>query len=223
MAYESRIKRLLNDIERDYRFTAGYTGKARPDQRVMDALEQVQRHAFISEKELPFAYENFPLPIGYGQTISQPFIVALMTDMLHIEQNDVVLEVGTGCGYQTAVLSLLAKEVYSMEIIAPLADSATERLRELGYRNVTVRRGDGYFGWPEMAPFDKIIVTATADAVPPPLLEQLAAGGRMIIPLGESGGPQQLTLFSKNPAGKISHRFVLDVAFVPLTGDHGAG
>jgi len=223
MTYESRKQRLLEDIERDYRFTASYTGKAQPDPRVMDALEQVQRHAFISEKELPFAYENFPLPIGYGQTISQPFIVALMTDMLHIDRNDIILEVGTGCGYQTAILSLLAKEVCSSDIIGPLAVSAGERLRELGYNNVTVRHGDGYFGWPEKAPFSGIIVTATAAEVPPPLLEQIAPGGRMIIPIGETRGAQQLTLFTKNPAGKISHRFVLDVAFVPLTGDHGAG
>ena len=222
MTYESRKIALLREIEREYSFTAGYTGKSRPSPQVLDALERVPRHEFVPKREQMFAYENFPLPIGYGQTISQPYIVALMTDMLHISKTDTVLEVGTGCGYQAAILSLLAKEVYSVEIVEPLADAAGERLRELGFANVTVRHGDGYFGWQEKAPFNGIIVTATALEVPPPLLDQLAAGGRLIIPLGETVGPQQLTLFSKNADGKISHRFILDVAFVPLTGGHGA-
>jgi protein-L-isoaspartate(D-aspartate) O-methyltransferase len=218
MDYEAKKRRLIGEIEREYQYTAAYTGREMPDPRVIDALMQVPRHEFVPEHERIFAYENYPLPIGLGQTISQPYIVALMTDLLDIDENNKLLEVGTGCGYQAAILSLLAKEVYSIEIIEPLAVEAGIRLQTLGYTNVTVRHGDGYHGWSEKAPFDRIMVTATAGEVPPPLIDQLAANGRMIIPLGRSGGPQELTLLSKDRKGRASSRFVLDVAFVPLTG-----
>ena len=220
MSYDDKKARLLDEIEREYRFTSGYTGRMQPAPKVIDALSRVPRHEFVPEHEKIFAYENYPLPIGHGQTISQPYIVALMTDLLDLDADDRVLEVGTGCGYQSAILSLLAREVYSVEIIEPLATEATNRLQRLGYSNVTVRHSDGYHGWPEKAPFDGIIVTATAEEVPTPLIAQLAANGRLILPLGRSGGAQQLTLISKDDRGRISERFVLDVAFVPLTGNH---
>ncbi len=221
MNYEAKISRLIDEIEREYRFTAGFTGRVQPDPRVVEAMIKVPRHDFVPDNEKYLAYENYPLPIGHGQTISQPYIVALMTDLLDLDEDDKVLEVGTGCGYQSAILSLLAREVYSVEIVEPLATVASTRLRDLGYANVAVRHGDGYHGWPEQAPFNGIIVTATADQVPPPLIEQLAENGKLIIPLGSTGGPQKLTLVSKDNLGKVRSRFVLDVAFVPLTGDHG--
>lgn len=220
MNYDTKKARLIEEIEREYRFTAGYTGRSRPDPRVIEAIRTVPRHEFVPEHEKIFAYENYPLPIGHGQTISQPYIVALMTDLLDITADSRVMEVGTGCGYQAAVLSVLAKEVYSIEIVEALAVATQNRLQTLGYTNVTVRHGDGYHGWPENAPFGGIIVTATSLEVPPPLITQLAKNGRLIIPLGRVGGAQQLTLISKDESGRISSRFVLDVAFVPLTGGH---
>jgi len=220
MDYESKKKRLIGEIEREYQYTAAYTGRERPDPRVIYALMQVPRHEFVPEQERIFAYENYPLPIGLGQTISQPYIVALMTDLLDIEENSKILEVGTGCGYQAAVLSFLAREVYSIEIIESLAVEAGRRLQILGYANVMVLHRDGYHGLPEKAPFHGIMVTATAREVPPPLIDQLAVNGRMIIPVGSSGGPQELTLVTKDKKGRVSSRFVLDVAFVPLTGGH---
>lgn len=223
MSYEAKIARLIDEIEREYHFTVGFTGRVRPDPRVVEAMAKVPRHEFVPENERYLAYENYPLPIGHGQTISQPYIVALMTDLLDLDEDAKVLEVGTGCGYQSAILSLIAKEVYSIEIVEALARDASIRLRDLGYANVTVRHGDGYHGWPEHAPFNGIIVTATAEDVPPPLIAQLAENGKLIIPIGRSGGPQELTLVSKDKQGRVSRSFVLDVAFVPLTGDHGEG
>jgi protein-L-isoaspartate(D-aspartate) O-methyltransferase len=160
------------------------------------------------------------LPIGYGQTISQPYIVALMTDLLKVNSGDVVLELGTGSGYQAAILSGLVKRVYTIEIIEPLARQAKSRLARLGYGNVTTRLGDGYYGWPEYAPFDGIIVTAAASHVPPPLIEQLKPGGRMVIPVGDRFFTQQLLLVEKTADGQITTRQVLPVRFVPLTGEH---
>jgi protein-L-isoaspartate(D-aspartate) O-methyltransferase len=165
----------------------------------------------------PFAYENRPLPIGNGQTISQPFIVAVMTDLLDPEPDDKVLEIGTGSGYQAAVLASLVEEVFTIEIVPPLGERASATLERLGFTNVRTRIGDGYRGWPEEAPFDGIIVTAAADQIPPPLIEQLKAGGRMIIPVGGNSAAEQLTLIEKRMDGSIALRQVMPVRFVPFT------
>ena len=194
--------------------------KVRFSKDVLDALGTVPRHRLVPTRELPFAYENRPLPIGYGQTISQPYIVALMTELIRPDKDDVVLEVGTGSGYQAAVLAELVDHVYTIEIIEPLADQARERLGELGYDNVTVKLGDGYFGWQDHAPFDAIVVTAAASHVPPPLIEQLKPGGYMIIPVGGRWMVQQLLLIEKTEDGEIITRQQGAVRFVPLTGEH---
>jgi protein-L-isoaspartate(D-aspartate) O-methyltransferase len=165
------------------------------------------------------AYDDRPLPIDHGQTISQPFIVALMTELLEPEPGDRVLEVGTGSGYQAAILARLVARVYTIEIIEPLAERAAERLARLGYHNVETRLGDGYHGWPEAAPFDAIVVTAAADHVPPPLVEQLRAGGRMVIPVGDRFSVQQLLLIEKTADDEVRTRQLLPVRFVPLTGE----
>jgi protein-L-isoaspartate(D-aspartate) O-methyltransferase len=211
---------LLREIAGDARITSDYTGRAAFDPRVMDALASVPRHEFVPPDLQPAAYENRPLPIGYGQTISQPYIVALMTDMLNPKSDDVMLEVGTGSGYQAAVLAKLIKQVYTIEIIPPLAKRATERLKRLRYDNVTTRVGDGYYGWEAHAPFDGIIVTAAATQVPPPLIKQLKPGGRMLIPVGSRFLTQELLLVEKTPTGDIKTRQILPVRFVPLTGGH---
>lgn len=187
---------------------------------VLDALGRVPRHRFVPEIEWEFAYLNRPLSIGYGQTISQPYIVAFMTDLLKLKPGSRVLEIGTGCGYQTAVLAEAGAEVYSIEIVGPLASQAAEILQALGYHHVHVRQGDGYHGWVEHAPYDGIIVTAGASHVPQPLLEQLKPGGRMIIPLGEAYAAQELLLISKDEQGAVHRHEVLPVRFVPLTGEH---
>lgn len=189
------------------------------DQAVLRAMRKVPRHKFVPGQEKR-AYENWPLPIGYGQTISQPYIVGLMTDLLDVDKDDIVLEVGTGSGYQAAVLAEIVKHVYTIEIIKPLGLSARARLRRLGYTNVTVKVGDGYYGWPEHAPFDAIIVTAAASHIPPPLVKQLKPGGKMAIPVGNPFQVQNLMLVEKRPDGKIRTRNILPVAFVPLTGGH---
>jgi protein-L-isoaspartate(D-aspartate) O-methyltransferase len=168
----------------------------------------------------PFAYENRPLPIGYGQTISQPYIVALMTDLLQPEPDHTVLEIGTGSGYQAAVLAQLVKEVYSIEIIEELGQSSSRLLKDLGYDNVTTRTADGYDGWPQHAPFDSIIVTAAISHIPPPLVRQLKNGGTMVIPVGTGFQTQQLTLVKKDMSGEITTRQIIPVIFVPFTGGH---
>jgi len=188
------------------------------DRRVLGAMEKVPRHEFVPEKYRPFAYGDYPLPIGEGQTISQPYVVALMTECLSLESDDKVLEVGTGSGYQAAILSELAGEVYTIEILEPLAKRAEELLQKLGYRNVKVKRGDGYLGWEEYAPFDGIIVTCAPDHIPQPLIEQLAEGGRMVIPVGETHFPQVLKLVEKRE-GKLTAQNVIPVSFVPMTGE----
>jgi protein-L-isoaspartate(D-aspartate) O-methyltransferase len=195
-------------------------GRERLAPRVLAALDRVPRHEFVAPALRAEAYQNRPLPIGHGQTISQPYIVALMTDLLGVGEGDVVLEVGTGSGYQAAVLAELVRAVYSIEIIEPLAVEARARLARLGYRNVTVRHGDGYYGWQAHAPFDGIVVTAAAGHIPPPLVRQLKPGGRMVIPVGEQFMVQQLVLVEKDAAGKITARQLLPVRFVPLTGEH---
>jgi protein-L-isoaspartate(D-aspartate) O-methyltransferase len=187
---------------------------------VVAAMEKVERHRFVPAWLVSFAYLNHPLPIGHGQTISQPVVVALMTELLKVKAGDKVLEIGTGSGYQAAVLAEIAKAVYSIEVIEPLEKQAAERLQSLGYSNVTVRMGDGYYGWPEAAPFDAIIVTAAASQIPPPLLKQLKPGGRMVIPLGMQFMTQYLMLVEKQTDGSIMTRQIVPVAFVPLTGGH---
>ena len=190
------------------------------DERVLAAMGRVPRHLFVEPAQERFAYEDRPLPIGAGQTISQPYIVALMTQLLQVQPSHRILEVGTGSGYQAAVLAELAAEVYTVEIIPSLAEGARSRLEALGYRNVHVRQGDGYEGWPEFAPFDGIVVTAGAPQVPPPLIEQLREGGRMAIPVGAAGGTQELILGEKR-GGRLQTRSIAPVLFVPLTGKGG--
>jgi len=187
---------------------------------VVAAMEKVERHRFVPAALATVAYLNRPLPIGYGQTISQPFIVALMTNLMQVKPGDRVLEIGTGSGYQAAVLAEMGSSVYSIEIIEELGKEAGERLKSLGYRNVHTRVGDGYYGWPEAAPFDAIIVTAAASHVPPPLLKQLKPGGRMVIPLGTQFMTQYLMLVEKQQDGSVTNRQTLPVRFVPLTGGH---
>jgi protein-L-isoaspartate(D-aspartate) O-methyltransferase len=187
------------------------------DPRVLAAMREVPRHLFVDPSESGGAYEDHPLPIGGNQTISQPYIVALMTELAKIGPRDKVLEIGTGSGYQSAVLSKLATEVYSIEIVPELARQSAERLRKLGYANVTVREGDGYRGWPEHAPFDAIIVTAAPDRIPQPLLDQLAAGGRLVIPVGSFF--QELKVLTKDRDGRISEKDIIPVRFVPMTGE----
>ena len=197
--------------------TAGPASSRSIDPKVLRAMRQVPRHLLVPEGVRARAYQNMPLPIGYEHTISQPYIVALMTDLLDVEPDHVVLEIGTGSGYQAAVLSPLVRQVYTIEIVEPLASQASRRLAELGYSNVTVRAGDGYAGWPEHAPFDRIIVTAGADHLPRPLLDQLRPGGRMVIPVGRSRNSLDLTVVEKDRRGRIRKRQILPVAFVPLT------
>jgi protein-L-isoaspartate(D-aspartate) O-methyltransferase len=218
--YAAQRKDLLRQIEADAALTAFETGRARFGGRVMAQLDRVPRHRFVPAHSAGEAYDNRPLPIGYGQTISQPYIVALMTDLLDPEPGDVVLEVGTGSGYQAAVLAGLVRRVYTLEIIPPLAGSAAARLEQLGYDNVEVRVGDGYHGWAEHAPYDGIVVTAASRDVPPPLIRQLKPGGRMIIPVGGAFFAQELLLVEKAADGSVATQQILPVRFVPLTGRH---
>ncbi|HHE55191.1 MAG TPA: protein-L-isoaspartate(D-aspartate) O-methyltransferase [Caldithrix abyssi] len=185
------------------------------DANVIRAMEKVPRHKFVPEAEQPYAYLDEPRPIGHGQTISQPYIVAFMTEQLHLKPTDRVLEIGTGSGYQAAVLAEIVDSVYTIEIVPELARKARQRLQELGYHNVEVKQGDGYNGWPEKAPFDAIIVTAAPPNIPPPLLEQLKVGGVMVLPVGEY--VQELVVAHKTSEG-ISMKNVLPVRFVPMTG-----
>ena len=215
-------RQMVRLIERHVRETREHLDKSALDPRVLQALESVPRHAFVPEHQRDHAYENRPLPIGYGQTISQPYIVAIMTDLSAPQPRQKALEVGTGSGYQAAILSRLVERVYTMEIVEPLGQQARERLRRLGYDNVEVKIADGYYGWPEQAPFDIILVTAAASHIPPPLVKQLKPGGRMLIPLGSRFMTQQLLLVTKEQEDQIAIRQILPVVFVPLTGDHSA-
>lgn len=187
------------------------------DERVLSALRAVPRHEFVPDNYKSQAYQDYPLPIGFDQTISQPYIVAYMSEMLKLKGDEKVLEIGTGSGYQAAVLSHLAKEVYTIEIIEPLCKNAEIQLKKLGYDNCFVRCGDGYQGWPESAPFDAIIVTAAPEEVPQPLINQLKEGGRMIIPVGRF--MQYLRLFVKNKNGSVIEKKLIAVRFVPMTGE----
>jgi len=217
--YAAPRKAMLDTIAALTRETRFETGRATLSERVMAALDKVPRHRFVPSGEERYAYDNRPLPIGHGQTISQPFIVALMTDLLDLKAGDKVLEIGTGCGYQAAVLAELAREVYTIEIVVPLAQEAAARLAALGYRNVSARSGDGYRGWPEQAPFDAIMVTAGAREVPPALIQQLKPGGKLVIPVGPQWSGQELLVIEKDASGKTATRKVLAVRFVPLTRD----
>jgi protein-L-isoaspartate(D-aspartate) O-methyltransferase len=199
-----------------YAETRAETGLARMSPTVRAALGKVERHRLVPPAEASRAYRNHPLPIGAGQTISQPYIVALSTDLLQLDSGSVVLDVGTGSGYQAAVLAEIAAQVFSVEIVESLGREAAGRLQELGYRNVEVRIGDGYKGWPEKAPFDAIVVTAAAPAVPKALVEQLKPGGRMVIPVGGDGDTQYLKLLIKRADDGYDERRVLPVRFVPL-------
>jgi protein-L-isoaspartate(D-aspartate) O-methyltransferase len=218
--YAQQRARLLREIEQDVSDTSAYLDKRALDPRVIQALQNVPRHEFVPPAERRRAYENQPLPIGYGQTISQPYIVAIMTELLQLDPDDRVLEIGTGSGYQAAVLAELARHVYSIEIIDGLAEGARAVLDRLGYQRVQTRVGDGYYGWDEQAPFDAIIVTAAADHIPPPLIKQLKPGGRMLIPVGSRFMTQQLVLVEKAGDGTLTTRLLLPVLFVPLTGAH---
>ncbi len=215
--YRQARANLLAEIDADMRETAQSTGRGQLSARVRAALAKVPRHRFMPASQVGFAYANQPLPIGHGQTISQPFIVALMTELLDPLPGDRVLEIGTGSGYQAALLAELVARVYTIEIVRPLGERAGELLLELGYRNIESRIGDGYAGWPDAAPFDKIVVTAAPGTMPHPLVDQLAPGGRLIAPVGPQGGAQSLLLLRKQPDGRTVSRDLLAVRFVPLT------
>ncbi len=218
--YTRQRMELMQVIAQHVRETSVYLDREALDPRVMDALSRVPRHRFVPDSQLRYAYENRPLPIGHGQTISQPYIVAIMTDLLKLEPGDRVLEVGTGSGYQAAILAEVSEKVYSIEIIEPLAKRARKLLDALGYNKIETRVGDGYYGWEAQAPFDAIIVTAAADHIPPPLIAQLKPGGRMLIPVGSRFMTQQLVVVDKDSQGKVTTRLILPVRFVPLTGAH---
>jgi protein-L-isoaspartate(D-aspartate) O-methyltransferase len=207
---------MVAEVEAMYADTRTETGLAGIAPAVRAALLKVERHRLVSAAQAAQAYRNHPLPIGSGQTISQPYIVSLSTDLLRLEPGSVVLDVGTGSGYQAAVLAEIATQVYSIEIIPELAKSASQRLAELGYRNVEVRVGDGYAGLPEKAPYDGIVVAAAAPRIPRMLVDQLKPGGRMVIPVGPEGGVQYLVLVTRRPDGGYDERRVLPVRFVPL-------
>ncbi len=218
--FAARRAAMVETIEREVRATSSFLGRDVLDGRVVEALSRVPRHRFVPAKLAGSAYDNRPLAIGHGQTISQPYIVAIMTDLLDLEPDDRVLEIGTGSGYQAAILAQIVDSVFTMEIVPPLAERAAALLSDLGYDNVETRLADGYYGWPAEAPFDAIVVTAAGTHVPPPLIEQLATPGRMIIPVGSRFMVQQLILVTKNAEGEISLDQVLPVRFVPLTGKH---
>jgi protein-L-isoaspartate(D-aspartate) O-methyltransferase len=213
---DSKLKRMIADIRSEVAYTRDAIGKDALDARVMEVMARVPRDKFVPGNMRAAAFDNGPLPIGNGQTISQPYIVALMTDLVQPQPDHVVLEIGTGSGYQTAVLSGLCRQVYSVEVVAALGESAAARLRELGYLNIETRIGNGYLGWPEHAPYDGIVVTAAASHIPQPLIEQLKPGGRLVIPVGMPYSYQELMVLHKDQQGAVHTRSVLGVAFVPL-------
>jgi protein-L-isoaspartate(D-aspartate) O-methyltransferase len=218
--FASQRWQMVREIRQNVEDTTRYIGKSALNERVMSAMGTVPRHEFVPPLMQWSAYENRPLPIGHGQTISQPYIVALMTDLVDLGEEDTVLEIGTGSGYQAAILSELVKKVYTIEIVEALGLSASKRLQKLAYNNVETRIGDGYYGWPEQGPFDAIVVTAASSHIPPPLVQQIKPGGIMLIPVGSQFQVQQLTLVKKDEKGGVMTRQVLPVRFVPLTGGH---
>ena len=209
---------MISDIEAEVRYTQHLIGREALDPRVMQAIAEVPRDRFVPDNLRKAAFDNGPLPIGHGQTISQPYIVALMTDLLRPVAGHRILEIGTGSGYQAAILSRLCERVYTVERVPELGEAAARRLQSLGYHNIETRIGDGYAGWPEHAPYDGIIVTAAAPFIPPALVEQLAPGGRLVIPVGEMYGHQELLLVQKDADGTLHQKDILGVAFVPLVG-----
>jgi len=215
--FEALREQMVAEIAAGAASVSDKIGKGMLAERVMGAMAKVPRHEFVPFELQPYAYANIPLPIGFDKTISQPFIVALMTDLLDLRKNDTVLEIGTGLGYQAAILGELARKVYSIEMIEELAQHAKRRLRQQGYANVQVRVGNGYHGWSEHAPFDKVIVTAAPDLIPPPLIHQLKPGGKMVIPSGLPDA-QQLILVDKDPSGRLATREILAVRFSQLEG-----
>ncbi|MGH6635406.1 MAG: protein-L-isoaspartate(D-aspartate) O-methyltransferase [Gammaproteobacteria bacterium] len=218
--YTEQRQRLLDEIKTDFAVTGVATGKPELSMAVYQAMAKVPRHEFVPAEQRSRAYLNRPLAIGYGQTVSQPYIVALMTELLEVKTGDTVLEIGTGSGYQAAILAELVDHVYTIEIIRELGEQASDRLQGLGYDNVAARVGDGYYGWEEHAPFEAIIVTAAASHIPPPLVRQLKPGGKMIIPVGSRFMTQYLVMVEKDTNGGVITRQVLPVTFVPLTGGH---
>ena len=218
--YQQERNHLVQLIKANVALSNDYLLSEHLDARVLDAIRVVPRHEFVPKKYRKHAYKNRPLPIGYGQTISQPVIVAIMTDLLQLKPTDRVLEIGTGSGYQAAVLAKLVDTVYSIEIVEALFERSTHDLKRLGFDNVITRSGDGYFGWPEQAPFDRIIVTAANSHIPPSLLKQLKPRGRMIIPVGGQFMIQHLVLVIKDAENNITTQQLLPVRFVPLTGQH---
>jgi len=214
--YAGQRARLVVEVDATYAATRAETGLAAMSPPVRAALAKVERHRFVPASQAAAAYRNHPLPIGSGQTISQPYIVALSTDLISPQAGQRVLEIGTGSGYQAAILAEIVSQVYSIELVPSLGKEAAERLRTLGYANVEVRIGDGYAGWPEQAPFDGIVVTAAAPRVPQALVDQLKPGGRMVIPVGASHAAQELLLVVKKPDGSVEKKSVLPVRFVPL-------
>lgn len=210
------IQQLIQDIESEVRYTQSYIGKNKLDARVMSAMASVPREKFVPEHLQAYAFDNGPLPIGHGQTISQPYIVALMSDLLALKPEHTVLEIGTGSGYQTAVLSQLCAQVFTVELIAELSELAQSQFRKLDYKNIENRISNGYLGWPEHAPYDGIIVTAAATHIPEPLIDQLKPGGKMVIPVGMPHFHQELMLVEKNTEGEFETSSILGVAFVPL-------
>jgi len=216
-AFALRRAEMVAEIAAMARGTGAETGRPVFGGRVMAAMGKVQRHLLVPDDQVRYAYENRPLSIGHGQTISQPYIVALMTDLMEPKATDVVLEVGTGSGYQAAVLAELVAKVYTIEIVEPVGRRAAEGLAKLGYRNVFTRIGDGYNGWPEAAPFDSVIVTAAAPSIPAPLIDQLKPGGRLVIPVGAQWEVQELLVVEKKADGATTTRRTIPVRFVPLT------
>jgi protein-L-isoaspartate(D-aspartate) O-methyltransferase len=214
------MQRMIGDIEMEVHMTRHLIGKNSLAESVMAAMKKVPRHEFLPPDLRYCAYDNGPAPIGSGQTISQPYIVALMSDLLATKPGDIILEIGTGSAYQAAILSQLVQQVYSVEIIAELAESARKCLDRLGYDNIEVRNADGYFGWSEHAPYDGIIVTAAAPHIPPALIEQLRPEARLVIPVGLPYSYQELMVVEKQADGRIETKKVLGVSFVPLTGGH---
>lgn len=214
--YMNDIDKMIADINSEVLYTRKMIGRESLNSRVMDAMRAVPRDEFVPEDLKPFAFDNGPLPIGHAQTISQPYIVALMSDLLNPDKDDVILEIGTGSGYQTAVLSCLVKKVYSVELIDELREAAGKRLQRLGYNNIELCTGDGHDGWPEYAPYDGIIVTAAATHIPEALTDQLSPGGRLVIPVGLPGLHQELMLVEKDQNGETHVTSILGVAFVPL-------
>ncbi len=216
MSLKNGQQQMLEDIQNEVTYTSHLIGRDHLSPRVMEAMREVPRSAFVPPELQALAFEDGPLPIGHGQTISQPYIVALMTDLLAPQPQDQVLEIGTGCGYQSAILSRLCRQVYSVEVVPELNEMARHLFQQLGYDNIETRIGNGYAGWPAHAPYDGIIVTAAATHIPPALIEQLKAGGRLVIPVGQPYSHQELMLVEKDSDGEIHARSILGVAFVPM-------